>query len=477
MSIEIKTQVVAPVAAQDGAPVVGPQGRDTRPWQRRRYQVGVLAVIIAIVAAVIGNSYLTRLYSPDGAVRAYMSALQSGDANSAWTQMQVAAPASGATVSATDEHALAAALSIAKPDIRSFSIASSTQANSTTASVVVSYDTSTGSKQASYLVERSGTTRFGIYPSWRVVVVPTVLQLNLPPGSSGLKIDGQQFAAAAGKATIAVLPLPHKIVINRTALFAEQTLSVDSSQSSGGNLAYSPRLTDAGLAKAKTALQAAFAACTTQTNPFLAPGSGCPQSANGASSAGQWRLVGDPTADLEITFSRDLSLVASGHYQMVFANQTESGTEHELDAAAYTASMSASTSDLTASNIQRATSGVPPLQRPAAATDDAAKAVVAKAIAACAAVHAAYQADCPQQLVDLLVANVTWTQTGDPTASAMVTFDPNTGVFKVTGPLEMRATYTAAGFSKSGVGISTGYEAELVWDGSALQLITIQGTS
>ena len=476
MSIEIKSEVAGPVAPSVSDPIAKRDRSAIRVWQRRRYQAALLAILVLVVAAVIGNSFLTRQYSPEGAVRDYLSALQSGDQTAAWNQIQVAASPSGVTVTATDEKSFKAALSNAKPDLQSFSIASATQVNSTTASVDISYDTSSGTKQSTLLVERSGESRFGIYPSWRVVVVPALLQLDLPAGNSGFTIDGQHFAVVPGKSTIAVLPLQHKFVINGTPMLAEQTMTVDSFLSRGASLAYSPRLTDVGTAKAKTALQAAFTACATKSLPFQTPGSGCPQNAE-ASIEGQWRVVGDPSSDAQIAFAQDLSVSASGHYQMVFAYQTESGIRHELDGAAYTASMSLSASDLTVTGIQRASGGVQPAQRPAAATDDAAKAVVAKALATCASVHVAYQADCPQQMVDLLVADVTWTQTGDPTANATVNFDGSTGIFTVTGPLDMRATYTSAGFSKSGVGISTGYEAYLVWDGQSLQLITIGGTS
>lgn len=168
-------------------------------------------------------------------------------------------------------------MSATKPDLRSFSVASATQVNSTMASVDISYDTSSGTKQSTLLVERSGESRFGIYPSWRVVVVPALLQLDLPAGNGGVAIDGQHFAVAPGKSTIAVLPLQHKVVINGTPMLAEQMITVNSFLSTGASLTYIPRLTDAGTAKAKTALQAAFTACANKTLPFQTPGSGCPK--------------------------------------------------------------------------------------------------------------------------------------------------------------------------------------------------------
>ena len=83
-------------------------------WRGRRYQIAVGAVIVVFLAAVVGNSVLARQYTADGAVRQYLTALQSGEAGQAWDVIQISAPTASAAATLTDRTALQAALATAK---------------------------------------------------------------------------------------------------------------------------------------------------------------------------------------------------------------------------------------------------------------------------------------------------------------------------------------------------------------------------
>src|SRR5713226_4067250 len=106
--------------AHTAGPVVKP-----KLWQRRRVRIATAAGVMVFIAALVANNIIARQYSPDGAVRQYLSALQSGDASAAWSQIQVAPPAQQVAATLTDQAAIRAALAAGRPDIKSFDVTNS----------------------------------------------------------------------------------------------------------------------------------------------------------------------------------------------------------------------------------------------------------------------------------------------------------------------------------------------------------------
>jgi hypothetical protein len=461
------------------AAITGTTNQKPDRWRRRSYQITAGLVALAVIAAVVANSLIARQFTADGAVRQYLGALQAGDANSAWNAIQVTAPTQPVVVSLTSQAALQAALSTSKPDIKSFAISGDTQLDSNTTAIAFTYDTSAGSKQAKAVVQRSGQTHFGIYPVWHLVVAPTLLQITLPKGSNGVNIDGKTISLPEGaKSTIAVLPLAHQVELKGTPLLESQTVSVDAAFSLDQEVVFQPHLTQAGMDKAKTAVKAAFATCARQTVPNADSGA-CPQSIGYSSTvSGQWQLLGDPTQDLTVTFDKDLNATGAGHFQMAFAYQSSGtlGTLHLPASGAYGASLILAVADMSVASIQPM-KGLAPLQRPAGATDQAAKDLVDKAFKRCAAARAQSVADCPQQLGDAGPTNLRWSMKGDPLAGSTVTFDPNGGLYTVHGNFRMTASYTWFGYPKTGSSFVTAYDAYLFWDGQGLHLVTISGST
>ncbi|MHB8589380.1 MAG: hypothetical protein ACYDA0_11080 [Candidatus Dormibacteraceae bacterium] len=444
-------------------------------WRRRRYQITGSVLVMAVIAVFVGNNFLARQYTPEGAVREYMTALQAADAAKAWGAIQVTAPTAPVAATVADRNALQAALAAGRPDIKDFTVTSTNQLNSTTTSVEVTYDTSKGSKQAKFLVQRSGQTHLGIYPVWHLVITPTILEISLPTGSNGVAIDGKAIALPDGKSTVAVLPVVHELQFNGTAMLTAQSVRVDAFYSLAQSVAYKPVLTPAALGGATAAIKTAFANCAKGTSSLRLPESGCPQDAGITQpTSGHWSVVGDPSQDLTVGFGQDLSPMALGHYQMVFTYDDFEGTNHQASAGGYLASLVLSATDVTVGAIQP-TQDAPGLQRPAGATDQAATSLVAAGLANCAKSTAEYLADCPQKLIDVLPTNITWSMTGDPMAGASVNFDSSTGIFSVHGNLPMTASYQSGWFSKTRASFATSYTAFLLWDGQAFQLINIQG--
>jgi hypothetical protein len=448
-------------------------------WQRRRLQIGAGTLIALVIVAVLANNFIASQYTPEGALRAYLSALQSGNASAAWNQVQISASAGNATATLTDQAAFQAALATAKSDFRSFDITGTSNVDANTTHLAVTFDTSKGTKQARFLVQRSGDKRYVVYPIWRVVLAPPLVTVTLPKGTAGVSVDGRPLALPAGKSTIAVLPIQHKIVFNSTPLLAQQTVAVDAFLAGDQAAVYHPTLTDAGMAKAKSEVTAYFDdVCSKQStaNPDQAT---CPQAPDTyLSYSGQWHLVGDPTQDLAITSDADQNISAVGHFQMEFAYPEAGvqGTRQVPAGGGFSAALQFDGSNLTVARIGKL-DGLPALQRPAGASDQAAKDLVAKGLAQCAAVSAETVANCPQAAPDAIIANVHWGLNGDPVSGATVSYEGKTGLLTVHGNFSMSVSYTWFGNARNRSSYITAYDASLFWDGQALQLITIDGAN
>ena len=446
-------------------------------WQRRRLQLTVVAIAVAIVAAAVGDNVLARQYTPEAAVRSYLGALHSGDATTAWNSIYVARPTQAASTSLTDEAALRAALDSARPNSTSYQVTRTTNVDTSHAIVGVTISTSKGSKQLQMLVERSASPRLLLFPDWRVVLTPVVLTFSVPKGANGVLIDGKPIALAAGKSQVAVLPVPHRVVFNSTSSLAQQTVVIDAFGSGDQAIAYQPQLTSTGMQAAQAAVKSYFdGVCAKQpnSNPDHAI---CPQTTqNYLPYSGSWQVIGDPTQGLTVGADQNGNVLLLGHFQMAFGygENGMSGIQHVPDGGAFNAIATVTDSEVKVTSMTRGTSAVG-LDRPAAATDQAAMDVVAKAMAKCATVSAEKIADCPQAAPDVILDKVHWTLNGDPTSGATVTYDASTGLFDVHGNFSMGVTYTWFGQARSRSSYITHYDALLFWDGQALRLITITG--
>ena len=437
----------------------------------------VVALILVLVAAAVGaNAYFAGQYSPAGTVREYLSALQAGDSARAWSLMEVASPASQPNAALLNKKALAAALATSKPTYPGLTVGNTTS-NGPTATVDVSYASGRATRQAHIaLVQTTGRSLL-LYPVWKVVVSPALLSVTLPAGSGGDSVDGQSVTLEAGKAqTIAVFPLAHRVQLLGSSMLGGTTQSVDASGSTTVPVPASATLTSSGTDAAQKAVATALTACAAKSE--LQPAD-CPQSST-ASLVDQvhWQLVGDPTSDLVVAFGADGSATGTGHYQMILSDHPSygSGVQHQAVGGAYKAILRITSTGVEVGPIQFAR-GVPAAVRPPGATDQAAKDLVAAAFAACAAATTTSVNDCPQ-LTTLAVAdptNVRWTLSGDPLSGSAVAFDGDHSVLNVTGDFAMAVGLNMGGSHFQGNSATKRYRADLLWDGSNLQLITIEG--
>jgi hypothetical protein len=164
-------------------------------------------------------------------------------------------------------------------------------------------------------------------------------------------------------------------------------------------------------------------------------------------------------------------MVGSGHFQMVF-NYQESA--HKPSGGGYQATLNLASDDVTVASIHAAT-GLPAVVRPAAATDQAVEAIVAKGLTVCASITSGNPGACPQLFIFPDATDFHWTLVTDPLLNARVSYDSSTGLFMVKGAFDMKVDYKLRGYPYSTYSITTTYLAYLFWDGQQVVLVTIDG--
>jgi len=311
---------------------------------------------------------------------------------------------------------------------------------------------------------------------WHLVIAPARLTLAIPDGMGGVAIDGQPVDLKAGTSEVAVLPVSHKVTFGDSSLLAAQTSTVDASLASSQAVQYQPTFTSDGLGKVKAAVRDYFNdVCAKQTGTTAS--SSCPQVVkNYLPYSGQWTVIGDPTQDLATTMDKGQKIDALGRFQMVFGYTEDgvTGIRRVPSGGGYSAQLALTSTEVKVNSIA-SNDSVQAVARPAGATDQAAKDVVAKAMTQCANVSAETVANCPQAAPDVIIANVRWSLQGDPTSGATVSYDGKTGLLTVHGNFSMAVSYTWFAQARNRTSYITHYDANLFWDGQTLQVITIDG--
>jgi len=137
-------------------------------------------VAFALLAAGFGASVLalnTELYSAPGFVRGYLDALARGDAEAALATEGVSLP-EGTSATLLTASTL--------PD--DYRVVSDTTEGDTHA-VTVAIDLGSGTEQAVFHVERTGT-RFGLFPTWRFAATPLATLAVSVPGDARFRANG-----------------------------------------------------------------------------------------------------------------------------------------------------------------------------------------------------------------------------------------------------------------------------------------------
>ncbi|MGH7776179.1 MAG: hypothetical protein ACREPI_03260 [Candidatus Dormibacterales bacterium] len=447
-----------------------------------RAEMAGAAVLGLLLLAVGADAYVEGVYSPAGAARAYLAALNRGDAGAAWAVSIVdGSRLEAADASLVTEADLRSALQV--PGNRGLypgAVTGAVRESGGNATVEVAYGSPSAVRHLTLRLTADPLgSRLGLFPTWRVVLEPSVLTLRAPAGAGEVSIDGRALGSGRPPGTVAVFPLLHRVRLAASPLFGAWSGEVDAHASA--TLSPAPALTGLGRAAARAALGRAWARCAASTDALPA---GCPQWYAGTSappaSVG-WQLVGDPTAGATFGVDGQGRLVATGHYQTVV---TFAGPAGEADrrpvGGGFRATLVGQGRGFSVASLGAAT-GLRPVPRPKV-SDQIVEAAVREAFLACTEKTVLSPADCPQADVVAglgTISGVRWRLLGDPLTGAQVTFDGARSVFVVTGAYAMSVDYDASGYvlahytdSSSG-----GYEADLFWDGAALVPVSIVGTA
>jgi len=432
--------------------------------------LGMLAIVL-IGGGVLFNHYLSDLFSADQTALAYVSALQSRDANAAWsyvTMSRLGMPKVDADLASED--GLSAQLKRGGVNISGAHITGRRQILAGAFVTTVSYKSGSSSRTLDLKMVVSDSKHFGIYPAWRVVEEPALLMIAGP--ASAVQVDGIALPATARQ--VGVLPGQHLITTPATVLFAAGTVAVDARTpwDTPTQAVLQPELSAVGKASAAKAVQDTVNACP--STPFV---HACVQFVDTLRNGEPWQVIGDPTADLSVTVGSDGQIMGAGHLQSVYAHPTSSGTEHIFWGGPYTAQLATKNGDFLVQELALHPSGGTPLQRPAQITDDAVRAAVSQGFAACAASTAGLPVDCPNQAyVPGATVSASWQLSGDPLQGASVSFDGDRGLFVVRGTYSMSVQYTWHDLFTGGhdSGTSGGaYQAIALVDSGQLRLLSI----
>jgi hypothetical protein len=432
--------------------------------------LGVITIVL-IGGGVLLNHYLSDLFSADQTALAYVSALQSRDANAAWsyvTMSRLGMPKVDADLATED--GLAAQLKHGGLTISAPHITARRQIVDGALVTSVCCTPGGASHTLDLTMAVSNSKHFGIYPAWSVVEEPALLVIAGPAGT--VQVDGISVPAKARQ--VAVLPGPHVLTTPASALFAAGSVAVDARTpwDTPTQATLQPQLSAAGRASAAKAIQDAVNTCP--STPFA---DSCVQFVNTQYTGEPWQVIGDPAADLSITVGSDGQIVGAGHLQSVYSHSTSSGTAHIFWGGPYTAQLATQNADFLVKELALHPSGGRPLQRPAQITDDAVRAAVSQGFAACAASTSGQPPDCPNRAyVPGATVTASWQLSGDPLQGASVSFDGDRGLFVVRGTYTMSVQYTWHDLFTGGddSGSSGGaYQAIAVVDSGQLRLISI----
>lgn len=462
-----------------------PRTNARQRWLSGRVQLAVGAALLLVLGAVGANFLASRATSPESAVSQYLGALEKGDADTAWKDSTIESSALGQTDgSLLSKEALQATLNNGRPSFANLQVASAHPTSEQESTVQVSYRRGGVEQHATYRLRQDDQSKhLGLYPLWRVVVTPAAFALRLPAGMGSASIDGQPIKLTADRSQrLAVFPGQHRLAIAATSLLQAQQVRFDATEALPKltPVQLDLKVTPVGQSSAAASIKDALSRCAASGS--LQP-QGCPQRFSSVDTLRDphWQVVGDPASDLAVALDPDNGLLAKGHFQMILAatEPVTGAVSHHAVGGAYQAVLAASADAVTVQSLE-ASSAVPPLSRPAAATDGAVRDAVRQALAACATSTSFFTPDCPQfhVLNDIQdpTKNVQWHLSGDPATAATISFDPTTGVIHAAGNFTMTLDYDQRLVGKDypqHAEDSGGFKADLFWDGTKVVPVTI----
>jgi hypothetical protein len=435
-------------------------------------EIAAGVVLIVIVGGFVLNGYLASRYGADGTAISYVQAIGSGDTATAWSLMTVASTSVPVgTADLATKAGLDGQLHL-EPAHTGVTNLAVTGHRDVPGGVQVTVSYKDHDKPLSTqlnLVQDPTARHLVIYPTWRVLIAPSVVTIKSPGVPYG--VDGHLLTPTT--LSVRILPGGHVFATRPTELFGQFATTLDAEGGQPATASLEPKLTASAATGAAGAITQAFQACL--ANPYTGS---CP--AAFLQYSGHWHLIGDPGAGVTVAVGPDGKPIATGHYLATVEQSFGDGRVDRAVGGGYSAVLSQTGSSFKVESLIGSTSA-PPLTRPAAATDSAGQRAVQAALAACIGSTNANPDDCPQGLsagLGTSASAVHWSWDSDPMGAAKVTFDDQSGILLVTGKYAATGTYTwtLLGSQNSRTSHSAGtYEAQVVLEDDSLKVVTIKG--
>jgi hypothetical protein len=249
-----QTISAGPVAVPEiSAPPAAGKSRGVRRRLTITIALGGALVVVLAVATFLVNSRLAQTYSPEQAVLDYFSAQRHGDANAMWSQATYPV-AEGGYGSFFGRAAVSAMMQLKENrDVRDVRITSVRRVDSNDVVVGASL-VANGTRRSEQFSVHKDTSHMHwlFYPSWRVEIPASTIQLVLDSQAGDIWVDGVPNPPGAGS-NVQVIGGYHQVRMLDTHLCDGATQTVDARETVSVTFKCTPSQNALSLASAAVA--------------------------------------------------------------------------------------------------------------------------------------------------------------------------------------------------------------------------------
>ena len=307
------TQVPPAYQQQFGAPYApyAPPPQQAAPRKggggRMWLIIGIIAVVVLAAlggGGVIANASLSSTYSPQKAVSDYFAAMGKGDVNG---MMSNATFLQGDSTYSSffEKDAVTAMMGLDQnKQISDVKVGSATKVDDSTSSVPVTLSWGGSARNLTYNVKKdTSRTHYLFYPSWRVQVPFTTVNVTLPNQGGALQVDGVSLPSGSGNKAEVIQGF-HNITMQGTDFYSNSTQLADG-VTDPASVSFPTDMSSSAKTAASDSIKAAFGNVTCDVNKYF----DCPNHAYKV-PAGYYDVL--PAAGGDIRANSNWSLVFEG---------------------------------------------------------------------------------------------------------------------------------------------------------------------